>query len=271
MNAWHGWIAGALALGAPAPERAGAAAELIVVAPQDLAAELQALEEAHEEANAAWYERYKKAPADGRSALFAERTRLFEDFARRFAELAARARGTEVGAKADVKVVGLGMNSDDEATRARVKAAADELLELYLESEALAQFAGMVGHAEQALGEEYCRAALQRLSEKSPHRTVRAPALFALAQRSLEAAGDDAAKVAEARKLFEKLAADYADVPYYGSKTFGSAATGTLYELDHLQVGMLAPDFEATDENGASFKLSDYRGKVVVVDFWGFW
>ena len=25
------------------------------------------------------------------------------------------------------------------------------------------------------------------------------------------------------------------------------------------------------DENGVSWKLSDYRGKVVVVDFWGFW
>jgi peroxiredoxin len=34
---------------------------------------------------------------------------------------------------------------------------------------------------------------------------------------------------------------------------------------------MLAPDFEAVDENGAAWKLSDYRGKVVVVDFWGNW
>jgi cytochrome oxidase Cu insertion factor (SCO1/SenC/PrrC family) len=32
-----------------------------------------------------------------------------------------------------------------------------------------------------------------------------------------------------------------------------------------------APDFEAVDENGVKFKLSDYRGKVVVLDFWGFW
>jgi len=31
------------------------------------------------------------------------------------------------------------------------------------------------------------------------------------------------------------------------------------------------PDFEATDVTGVRFRLSDYRGKVVVVDFWGFW
>jgi peroxiredoxin len=36
-------------------------------------------------------------------------------------------------------------------------------------------------------------------------------------------------------------------------------------------VGNLAPDFEAKDVEGKSFKLSDYRGKVVVLDFWGFW
>jgi len=38
-----------------------------------------------------------------------------------------------------------------------------------------------------------------------------------------------------------------------------------------LQVGYLAPDFEAVDMEGKRFKLSDYRGKVVALDFWGFW
>ena len=36
-------------------------------------------------------------------------------------------------------------------------------------------------------------------------------------------------------------------------------------------VGNLAPDFEAKDVEGKAFKLSDYRGKVVLLDFWGFW
>jgi hypothetical protein len=38
-----------------------------------------------------------------------------------------------------------------------------------------------------------------------------------------------------------------------------------------LAVGNRAPDFEAQDLEGTRFKLSDYRGKVVVLDFWGFW
>ncbi len=38
-----------------------------------------------------------------------------------------------------------------------------------------------------------------------------------------------------------------------------------------LAVGKIAPDFTAKDADGREFKLSDYRGKIVVLDFWGFW
>ena len=38
-----------------------------------------------------------------------------------------------------------------------------------------------------------------------------------------------------------------------------------------LTVGSPAPDFSFTDISGQSRKLSDYRGKVVLLDFWGAW
>jgi cytochrome oxidase Cu insertion factor (SCO1/SenC/PrrC family) len=40
---------------------------------------------------------------------------------------------------------------------------------------------------------------------------------------------------------------------------------------DGLAVGQFAPDIEGEDLDGVPFKLSDYRGKVVVLDFWGTW
>ena len=34
---------------------------------------------------------------------------------------------------------------------------------------------------------------------------------------------------------------------------------------------MEIPDIRGEDMDGVPFALSDYRGKVVVLDFWGFW
>lgn len=38
-----------------------------------------------------------------------------------------------------------------------------------------------------------------------------------------------------------------------------------------LNVGDLAPEIDGDDVNGKRLKLSDFRGKVVVLDFWGHW
>lgn len=38
-----------------------------------------------------------------------------------------------------------------------------------------------------------------------------------------------------------------------------------------INVGQLVPEIEAEDIDAVKFKLSDYRGKVVVLDFWGDW
>jgi len=44
-----------------------------------------------------------------------------------------------------------------------------------------------------------------------------------------------------------------------------------LFELRNLGIGKTAPEIEGEDVDGKKFKLSDYRGKVVVLDFWGDW
>lgn len=50
-----------------------------------------------------------------------------------------------------------------------------------------------------------------------------------------------------------------------GKPTAKNAARGAV------AVGGIAPDIEGTDLDGVAFRLSDYRGKVVVVDFWAGW
>lgn len=43
------------------------------------------------------------------------------------------------------------------------------------------------------------------------------------------------------------------------------------YEKENVLVGARAVDFSAATVDGHRFKLSDYRGKVVLLDFYGFW
>ncbi|MDA7608962.1 peroxiredoxin family protein [Akkermansiaceae bacterium] len=43
------------------------------------------------------------------------------------------------------------------------------------------------------------------------------------------------------------------------------------YKVTHLVVGCEAPEIEGFDQDGKKFCLSDYRGKVVLLPFWGIW
>jgi thiol-disulfide isomerase/thioredoxin len=67
------------------------------------------------------------------------------------------------------------------------------------------------------------------------------------------------------------LIKEFGDVKYKGRETYGDVASSELFELTKLQVGMVAPEIEGNDLDDIPFKLSDYRGKVVMLDFWGHW
>src|SRR5262249_23636784 len=84
---------------------------------------------------------------------------------------------------------------------------------------------------------------------------------------------DRAAVAKEIETLFDRAAEKYADVKipvtYFGSGgTVGKKAAEELFQIRHLAVGKEAPDIEGEDQDGKPFKLSDYRGKVVLLDFW---
>lgn len=46
---------------------------------------------------------------------------------------------------------------------------------------------------------------------------------------------------------------------------------GELFRVEHLTIGRIAPNIKGQDTEGVNFELQDYRGKVVVIDFWGDW
>ncbi len=145
---------------------------------------------------------------------------------------------------------------------------------------------------------------LRTVLKESPHRTMQAQAAMALAKllknraqwvefltksKKQPAAKEitvpnviakltpaDASKMnKEAEQLFELVATKYPNVEYYstdsGKVMLGAAAKSALFEIRFLTIGKVAPDIEGEDIDGRKFKLSDYRGKVVVLDFWGHW
>ena len=79
---------------------------------------------------------------------------------------------------------------------------------------------------------------------------------------------DRAAAIEKIEALFEQAAQKYGDVKLPGGDTVAERAKAELFGLRNLSVGKTAPDIEGEDQDGKRFKLSDYRGKVVLLDFW---
>jgi thiol-disulfide isomerase/thioredoxin len=99
----------------------------------------------------------------------------------------------------------------------------------------------------------------------------------------------------ETEALLERLISEYGDVPFPPSwvkarrvetqrkasrapapsikadETLGDQARLRLDALRSLAVGQVPPDIQGDDTYGKPMKLTEYRGKVVVLVFWGTW
>jgi hypothetical protein len=130
--------------------------------------------------------------------------------------------------------------------------------------------------------EDAAKALIRAVLDKNPDRTARGQAAMAVAWEAKTAFAvaeyqrkPDVDRLAsEAENCFESVLKDYADCPRLmrdSTSTLGDIARSELFDLRYLRVGKTAPDIDGEDLDGAKFKLSDYRGKVVVLDFWGDW
>ncbi|HVS35703.1 MAG TPA: TlpA disulfide reductase family protein, partial [Gemmataceae bacterium] len=119
---------------------------------------------------------------------------------------------------------------------------------------------------------------LQAMGEKHTDRDVRGLAIYALALSLVNQADLAEAKtpgagqsfIDQAQKKLDKLTDAYSDVTL-GRTTLGEAAKAKLREIRFLRVDCMAQDIDGEDLKGQKMKLSDFRGKVVVLDFWANW
>ncbi len=94
------------------------------------------------------------------------------------------------------------------------------------------------------------------------HRTVRHRELEALT-RSAEPRWNGKALTPDEVDKLKKLVAT--------RRTLAEVAEARLDELHNMVIGKPAPEIAGVDLDGKERKLSDYRGKVVVLVFWGTW
>jgi hypothetical protein len=118
---------------------------------------------------------------------------------------------------------------------------------------------------------------LRSLMDKDNRDEVKGAATVVLGKLLMRRAGDlpesEAKQAEKLRKesedLLERAAGKYGDIEVQTRhRTVGKMAKAELYSLRNLTTGKVAPDIEAEDQDGKKFKLSDYRGKVVLLDFW---
>src|SRR5947208_9621182 len=168
------------------------------------------------------------------------------------------------------------------------------MLEHHLQSDKLSEACRRV----QFCFRQECETFLRTVLEKSPHREVQGTACLRLAQflvnrrekigllkdqpelttryeglygkdyidRLRRQDRDEAIK--EAETFYERADKEISDVKVPWGGTVGEVARTELFEMRNLAVGKTAPEIASEDQDGKSFKLSDYRGKVVLLYFW---
>jgi hypothetical protein len=156
------------------------------------------------------------------------------------------------------------------------KEAAELLLADHVAEAGVGEEAPLLANVDPELGLRFARA----VYERNPNKVDKAIALFTtgliLKQQAIAAQSDEAKRdrlVAEASKALETAKEKYQDVkigdtllaPLIRSQLAG------LKNIGQLVAGKPVPELAGEDLDGKPFKLSDYRGKVVLLDFWAHW
>jgi len=250
-----------------------------------------ALRTEYDQAMQAFWKEFQEQPEDQQEAFYAKRPSA-EEYVPRFLELAEAHAKTEAAASSLLWVAQYSQDSRN------VSKALDTLIVDHLDSPSLGQACGLLMR-KYDVGEKY----LTEILEQSSNPDVQGNACYYLGKHYMScadltgtlseataeqrqayvgylggeevvariAAMDPAELQKQAEACFERVSADFPDVVFRRSSTLGRAAGNDLFQLRSLQIGMLAPDIAGEDIFGTEFKISDYRGKVVVLDFWGNW
>jgi peroxiredoxin len=143
----------------------------------------------------------------------------------------------------------------------------DALYKRYVASSVDTQFTGdvitflLAEASPEGLGVDRAAALLDQISKTASKADIRAQAAWTKGQAYSRSAKPEHKELA--------IATYKALITAYPKSTEASQARTVLFQLEHLQVGMVAPEVTTSDLDGNAFKLSDSRGKITVILFFG--
>jgi WD40 repeat protein len=108
---------------------------------------------------------------------------------------------------------------------------------------------------------------LRKVVDQSPGRDNKGLACLYLASRLKE---QPQFKEAEVLGLLKRCAGEFKDVRLE-DVPLAKYAEPMIFEIEHLSVGKSAPEIVGVDARGKPLKLSEFRGKVVLLDFFADW
>ncbi len=195
--------------------------------------------------------------ADDRRALL-EKAPKIEDLAGRINQLIATDPTSDVALDAHL-FIARGIRSGEIHD-----AAVAAVFEKFSDSERLAELSATAMPGTKA-GDDL----LDRIMNVTPHDSVKGKVMFTMANALSRREGEESEK--RCIELLETIQAKYADVDLGRGQKLGDRVVRMLFAIQNFKVGKTAPDIIGKDIDDVEFKLSDYRGKVVVLDFWGDW
>ena len=185
-------------------------------------------------------------------------------FVPRFQAEAAERAGTEAAIPFLMWVTQNAMPMEG-AGRKAAKDCLRELVTTHRSSDQLEELTWMLGRLVYFFGEEDGAAIGAALEAESPSQEVRTWAVFSRRSGALESAPVDSSAFAEA------VAELRAALSKVDMEMLSDEVENRIAVRERFSIGMIAPDIEGIDLAGDPFSLSDYEGKVVLVDFWGDW
>ena len=211
-----------------------------------------ALSKEHGDARTAFFQPYRDAKKNGETYALDHTKHPDRTYAPRYQELAEKYPGSAGALKALGQLLRIAPTDEEK------QAALDTIVKDHAKSPRINDLMYGIRYAHKSDRVS----AFRTIIKVNPSRDVKGNAMLQLGW--VLKTTDPAA----ALEVLEEVRDEYRDA---GRGKYADKAVAEIYEIENLSVGKMAPDIEGEDIYGEPLKLSDYRGKVILLDFWGDW